>query len=98
MVCKFYKQNFKSTSNLFISSVEIEFSFFLQVPFYGKTGLSSGIALMNLTRIRHMSSKSWTREIMDIFYRYERDLVYGDQDILNIYFNKVTGSLPILSR
>lgn len=52
-------------------------------PFYGKHGLNSGIALMNLTKMREVD---WEKKVVAIFEQYQSSLLYPDQDIINIYF------------
>ena len=61
----------------------------LQLPYYGKTGVSTGVMLMNLTRMRDNSHVDWISENIRIFDRYQNVIKYGDQDILNIFFSKV---------
>ena len=74
---------------LFSYDINILCFFFVEVPFYGETGLSAGVMLFNLTRIRALTDLSWTREVMAIFDEYRNKIVYADQDILNIFFSKV---------
>ena len=45
--------------------------------------------LMNLTRMRQKSHVNWIDENIRIFDRYQNDLFLGDQDIINVFFNKV---------
>ena len=52
-----------------------------QVPYLGETGLSAGVLLMNLTRIRDLPDISWNHEVMEIYGRYRNDIVLADQDI-----------------
>lgn len=61
---------------------------FARHPFYGELGVNSGVMLMNLTRMRSPDFR-WEEEIMDIYSDYRLNLVWGDQDIINIlfYFN-----------
>ncbi len=53
-------------------------------------GLNSGVMLMNLTRMRQMN---FTSLLWPIYKKFEAKLPYGDQDILNIIFNKYPGIL-----
>lgn len=57
---------------------------FARHPFYGKYGLNSGVMLMNLKKMRE---SKWHQQIPKIYGRYNLSLVFGDQDIINIYFN-----------
>lgn len=53
-------------------------------PFYGSYGLNSGVALMNLSRMREIE---WERQVVMIYEQYSPNLCYYDQDIINIYFH-----------
>ena len=46
---------------------------------------------MNLTRLRDaFPGRGWLQEIQAVVDQYPReDLIYGDQDILNVMFHKV---------
>lgn len=55
-------------------------------------GINSGVMLMNLTRMRQVS---WEDDLVEIYRRNKRKLVYGDQDLLNIYFHDHPGRLYI---
>ncbi|XP_066281573.1 glucoside xylosyltransferase 2-like isoform X1 [Branchiostoma lanceolatum] len=57
---------------------------FARHPYYGETGLNSGIMLMNLTRLRafHFQNK-----IIPYYKEYKMKLTWGDQDLLNILFH-----------
>ncbi|XP_065649424.1 glucoside xylosyltransferase 2 [Hydra vulgaris] len=57
-------------------------------------GLNSGVMLMNLTRMR---SLNWEKAIVDIYKISKSNLTYGDQDILNIYFEKHPNQVYLLS-
>ena len=50
---------------------------------------------MNLTRIRDLPDISWNHEVMEIYGRYRNDIVLADQDILNIFFNKVREEVAV---
>ncbi|CAL4123450.1 unnamed protein product, partial [Meganyctiphanes norvegica] len=60
-----------------------------KVPYYGKNGLNAGLILMNLTRLRHFPGEDWTQASMNILDQFKNDLKLGDQDIINVLFNKV---------
>ncbi|KAF3859571.1 hypothetical protein F7725_021970 [Dissostichus mawsoni] len=49
---------------------------FARHPYYGKTGINSGVMLMNMTRMRSM-----------FFKKYKLNITWGDQDLLNIIFH-----------
>lgn len=62
-------------------------------PFYGKFGVNSGVMLMNLERMRKVK---WEQKLLPIFEEYNLSLVFGDQDIINIYFHFHPDQLQIL--
>ncbi|CAF1085840.1 unnamed protein product [Adineta ricciae] len=57
---------------------------FARHPYYGSMGLNSGVMLMNLTRMRQADMIS---KIMNIFDEFRLNITWGDQCLLNIYFN-----------
>ncbi|CAM4761085.1 unnamed protein product [Rotaria magnacalcarata] len=57
---------------------------FARHPYYGPMGLNSGVMLMNLTRMRQVNMIS---KIMNIFDEFHLNITWGDQCLLNIYFN-----------
>lgn len=61
---------------------------FARHPFYGEMGLNSGVMLMDLRKLRELD---FTQEIIEIYREYKLNIVWGDQDLLNIYFNKHPG-------
>jgi UDP-xylose:glucoside alpha-1,3-xylosyltransferase len=63
---------------------------FARHPFYGKLGVNSGVMLMNLTRLRQLQ---WEETILSIYKEYKLQLVWGDQDILNVLFHFHSGNL-----
>lgn len=73
------------------------YSRFAQHPFYGSTGINSGVMLMNLTRIRTAQFKNsviptglaWEDMLYPLYQKYKNVITWGDQDLLNIifYFN-----------
>ncbi|KAM8758847.1 glucoside xylosyltransferase 2 isoform 2-T2 [Rhynchonycteris naso] len=83
------------------------YSRFAQHPFYGSTGVNSGVMLMNLTRIRSAKFKNsmiptglaWEDMLYPLYQKYKNDITWGDQDLLNIifYFNPVSLSRQSLS-
>ncbi|XP_052065869.1 glucoside xylosyltransferase 1-like isoform X2 [Mytilus californianus] len=56
---------------------------FARHPYYGESGLNSGVLLMNLTRIR---KSTWIDSMVKYYIQYKPIIRYGDQDLLNIYF------------
>ncbi|XP_063284221.1 glucoside xylosyltransferase 2 [Pelobates fuscus] len=73
------------------------YSRFARHPFYGTTGVNSGVMLMNLTRIRKTQFKNnmipagltWEEMLHPLYQKYKNYITWGDQDLLNIifYFN-----------
>uniref|UniRef100_A0A3Q4AFY2 Glucoside xylosyltransferase 1 n=1 Tax=Mola mola TaxID=94237 RepID=A0A3Q4AFY2_MOLML len=71
------------------------YSRFARHPFYGKTGINSGVMLMNMTRMRHMFFKNdmtsvglrWEELLMPLLQKYKLNITWGDQDLLNIIFH-----------
>ncbi|XP_053614083.1 glucoside xylosyltransferase 1-like isoform X2 [Plodia interpunctella] len=57
---------------------------FAKHPFYGKTGLNSGVMLMNLTRMREFE---WVSYVTPIMMKWKLNIPWGDQDIINIIFH-----------
>ncbi|XP_052867386.1 glucoside xylosyltransferase 2 [Anopheles cruzii] len=57
---------------------------FARHPYYGELGVNSGVMLMNLTRMREFA---WEDHILPIYREYRLQLVWGDQDILNVLFH-----------
>ncbi|XP_054640809.1 glucoside xylosyltransferase 2-like isoform X2 [Dunckerocampus dactyliophorus] len=68
---------------------------FARHPFYGVSGLNSGVMLMNLTRIRRTMFKnslitgglSWEDLLHPLYQKYKNHITWGDQDLLNIIFH-----------
>lgn len=56
---------------------------FARHPYYGKTGVNSGVMLMNLTRMR---INKWVSRIVPIYNEYKLRITWGDQDIINVFF------------
>ncbi|XP_055069059.2 glucoside xylosyltransferase 2 [Misgurnus anguillicaudatus] len=71
------------------------YSRFARHPFYGLTGVNSGVMLMNLTRIRSTlfrnsmiaSGLSWENLLHPLYQKYKNHITWGDQDLLNIIFH-----------
>ncbi|XP_061474593.1 glucoside xylosyltransferase 2 isoform X2 [Rhineura floridana] len=73
------------------------YSRFARHPYYGMTGVNSGVMLMNLTRIRNAQFKNsmiptgltWEEMLYPLYQKYKNYITWGDQDLLNIifYFN-----------
>uniref|UniRef100_A0A8C8SG85 UDP-D-xylose:beta-D-glucoside alpha-1,3-D-xylosyltransferase n=1 Tax=Pelusios castaneus TaxID=367368 RepID=A0A8C8SG85_9SAUR len=73
------------------------YSRFARHPYYGATGVNSGVMLMNLTRIRSAQFKNsmiptgltWEEMLYPLYQKYKTYITWGDQDLLNIifYFN-----------
>lgn len=66
---------------------------FARHPFYGKFGVNSGVMLMDLKRMRE---ERWEQLLLPIFEEYNLSLVFGDQDIINIYFYFHSSQLHVL--
>ncbi|XP_062403294.1 glucoside xylosyltransferase 1-like isoform X2 [Sardina pilchardus] len=68
---------------------------FARHPYYGKTGINSGVMLMNMTRIRAKHFKNdmtpvpllWGEILMPLLQKYKLNITWGDQDLLNIIFH-----------
>lgn len=60
------------------------YSRFARHPFFGRLGLNSGVMLMDLARMRKLQ---WEQKSKHIYEGYNLTLVFGDQDIINIYFH-----------
>ncbi|XP_028825034.1 glucoside xylosyltransferase 2 isoform X2 [Denticeps clupeoides] len=71
------------------------YSRFARHPFFGVTGVNSGVMLMNLTRIRGTLFKnsmiatglSWEDLLHPLYQKYKNHITWGDQDLLNIIFH-----------
>ncbi|KAA0724715.1 Glucoside xylosyltransferase 1 [Triplophysa tibetana] len=74
---------------------------FARHPYYGRTGVNSGVMLMNLTRIRAKNFKNdmtavnlkWADLLMPLLHKYNLNITWGDQDLLNIIFHHNPESL-----
>ncbi|XP_042191697.1 glucoside xylosyltransferase 1 isoform X2 [Callorhinchus milii] len=68
---------------------------FARHPYYGKTGVNSGVMLMNMTRIRKQYFKNdmtaaqlkWEDLLLPLLKKYKLNITWGDQDLLNIVFH-----------
>ncbi|XP_057180357.1 glucoside xylosyltransferase 1 [Triplophysa rosa] len=71
------------------------YSRFSRHPYYGKTGINSGVMLMNLTRMRMAQFKNdmtpvglhWNELLMPLLQKYKLNITWGDQDLINIIFH-----------
>uniref|UniRef100_A0AAZ3RTX5 Glucoside xylosyltransferase 1 n=1 Tax=Oncorhynchus tshawytscha TaxID=74940 RepID=A0AAZ3RTX5_ONCTS len=71
------------------------YSRFARHPYYGRTGINSGVMLMNMTRIRATYFKNdmtsvglrWEELLMPLLQKYKLNMTWGDQDLLNIIFH-----------
>ncbi|KAM4618575.1 glucoside xylosyltransferase 1 [Polymixia lowei] len=76
---------------------------FARHPYYGKTGINSGVMLMNITRIRKKHFKNdmttvplqWEEMLMPLLQKYKLNITWGDQDLLNIIFHHNPESLYV---
>uniref|UniRef100_A0A3Q4BI17 Glucoside xylosyltransferase 1 n=1 Tax=Mola mola TaxID=94237 RepID=A0A3Q4BI17_MOLML len=76
---------------------------FARHPYYGKTGINSGVMLMNMTRLRDKSFKNdmtsvplqWEEILMPLLQKYKLNITWGDQDLLNIIFHHNPESLYV---
>ncbi|XP_058512107.1 glucoside xylosyltransferase 1 isoform X2 [Ochotona princeps] len=67
---------------------------FARHPYYGETGLNSGVMLMNMTRMRRKYFKNdvtparlrWGDVLVPLLKKYKLNITWGDQDLLNIMF------------
>ncbi|KAK7892148.1 hypothetical protein WMY93_024111 [Mugilogobius chulae] len=74
---------------------------FARHPYYGRTGINSGVMLMNMTRIRAKYFKNdmttvplrWEEMLMPLLQKYKLNITWGDQDLLNIIFHHNPESL-----
>lgn len=58
----------------------------LPYAYYGKTGVNSGVCLLNLTRMRQFG---FEEQISEIYEQHKHlPLKYGDQCLLNIFLAK----------
>ncbi|CAL8093529.1 unnamed protein product [Orchesella dallaii] len=58
-----------------------------RIPFVPPTGVSTGVMLLNLTRLRQYD---WEVKLTNVLRSFAHDLLRGDQDIINalFYFNR----------
>ncbi|XP_039988459.1 glucoside xylosyltransferase 1-like isoform X3 [Xiphias gladius] len=76
---------------------------FARHPYYGKTGINSGVMLMNMTRLREKRFKNdmttvalrWEEILMPLLQKYKLNITWGDQDLLNIIFHHNPESLYV---
>ncbi|XP_036431401.1 glucoside xylosyltransferase 1 [Colossoma macropomum] len=68
---------------------------FARHPYYGMTGINSGVMLMNLTRMRRVQFKNdmtaiglhWEELLVPLLHKYKLNITWGDQDLINIIFH-----------
>ncbi|CAJ1056286.1 glucoside xylosyltransferase 1-like isoform X1 [Xyrichtys novacula] len=76
---------------------------FARHPYYGKTGINSGVMLMNMTRLREKFFQNdmttvalrWEEILMPLLQKYKLNITWGDQDLLNIIFSQNPESLYV---
>ncbi|XP_028285682.1 glucoside xylosyltransferase 1 isoform X1 [Parambassis ranga] len=76
---------------------------FARHPYYGNTGINSGVMLMNMTRLRDRFFKNdmttvalqWNEILMPLLQKYKLNITWGDQDLLNIIFHYNPESLYV---
>ncbi|XP_016888576.1 glucoside xylosyltransferase 1-like isoform X1 [Cynoglossus semilaevis] len=76
---------------------------FARHPYYGITGINSGVMLMNMTRLREKFFKNdmttavlkWEEILMPLLQKYKLNITWGDQDLLNIIFHHNPESLYV---
>ncbi|XP_072242298.1 glucoside xylosyltransferase 1-like isoform X2 [Leuresthes tenuis] len=76
---------------------------FARHPYYGRTGINSGVMLMNMTRLRERFFKNdmttvglqWKEILMPLLQKYKLNITWGDQDLLNIIFSHNPESLYV---
>ncbi|RWS11456.1 Glucoside xylosyltransferase 1-like protein [Dinothrombium tinctorium] len=66
---------------------------FAKHPYVEPLGVNSGVMLMNLTRMRNIEWASYLPSILD---KYDSEIVWGDQDIINIYFHSHKDQLLVI--
>ncbi|KAJ8269783.1 hypothetical protein COCON_G00123900 [Conger conger] len=77
------------------------YSRFARHPYHGRTGLNSGVMLMNMSLMRAKLFKndmtsvslSWEDLLMPLLQKYKLNITWGDQDLLNIIFHHNPESL-----
>lgn len=93
-------KNFNSTQ---LSAMVIEheqtsaawYSRFARHPYYGLTGVNSGVMLMNMTRMRSHKFRNdvseeemnWDEMMLPLLKKYQFNITWGDQCLLNIIFH-----------
>nr|XP_061825563.1 glucoside xylosyltransferase 1-like isoform X4 [Nerophis lumbriciformis] len=76
---------------------------FARHPYYGQTGINSGVMLMNMTRLRDTFFKNditavtlqWSEMLIPLLHKYKLNITWGDQDLLNIIFHHNPESLYV---
>jgi len=67
---------------------------FARHPFYGNGGLNSGLMFMHLEKMRKVH---FEKQQIQIHEQFSKQIVWGDQDILNIYFHYHPDQLHVLN-
>lgn len=67
---------------------------FAMHPYYGELGVNSGVMLMHLDRMR---SSRWEKKMIAYQQEYDKKIVWGDQDLINIYFHYFPEKLLLYS-
>ena len=62
-------------------------------PYYGRSGVNSGVILMHMNRMRQAG---WKRHIINYYNQYRNNITLGDQDLINIFFHKFPSKLFVL--
>ena len=52
-------------------------------------GLNAGVQLLWLSRMR--KNTRWQHEILEIYRKFWKEMIFSDQDIINVYFARHTG-------
>lgn len=55
-----------------------------EIAYFVRSGVNSGVMLMNLTRMRKFK---WVDYVVPIYKEYKLKITWGDQDIINIIFH-----------
>lgn len=67
---------------------------FAKHPYVKPLGVNSGVMLMNLTRMRAFD---WEQYLQPVMNQYKMDIVWGDQDIINIIFHSNRGKCRLIN-
>ena len=61
----------------------------------GDTGINAGVMLVDFAKARQISP-NFLQQLGSLAVLYEEDIVYGDQDLLNIYLHHNKEQLHII--